>query len=438
MTWLDDVVNSVGSAFDSAYSGARDTFNSMINAIGEALFPTGPQRDVTDEIRRTAETAAPVIWLLGKAQSGKTSIVRSITGSTEAEVGQGYKACTKRSRIYNYPSDIPTIRFLDTRGIGEVGYDPTEDIAYCESSSHLVMAVMKASDPEQDALAGILREVCKKHPDWPIVIVQTTLHDLYRHGESHLEPYPFTPSEEPALSAPVNADLRKCLRFQRTSSAFADLGRSGPVWWVPVDLTDPDDGYAPADYGRETLLQTLKEASPAALKLVLDAIGETIGTELSQRAHGHIMGYAIAAGASDVLPAAGIALVPAIQAKMIHSLAAIYGVEWTQARWNEFVGIIGTGALLRYLGGFAIREAVKFIPVYGQTAGAAAAALYSFATTYAVGVGVDAYLRHLVIGGAVDHEDVKRRFEEAFSSGSDIFRESDIYKRLGLLIGKQG
>jgi uncharacterized protein (DUF697 family) len=41
---------------------------------------------------------------------------------------------------------------------------------------------------------------------------------------------------------------------------------------------------------------------------------------------------------------------------------------------------------------FGIRQLVKLIPVYGQTAGAAAAAASSFAVTYAMGKAASYYL----------------------------------------------
>jgi len=38
---------------------------------------------------------APVIWLFGKVQSGKTSIIRALTGAERAQIGGGFKPCTR-------------------------------------------------------------------------------------------------------------------------------------------------------------------------------------------------------------------------------------------------------------------------------------------------------------------------------------------------------
>src|SRR5688572_1620388 len=69
----------------------------------------------------------PVFWLFGKTQSGKTSIIKYLTGADEAEIGQGFKPCTRYSRRYQFPtSEAPLLTFVDTRGVDEPGYDPSE------------------------------------------------------------------------------------------------------------------------------------------------------------------------------------------------------------------------------------------------------------------------------------------------------------------------
>src|SRR5437899_6752441 len=75
-------------------------------------------------------TAVPVFWLFGKTQSGKTSIIKYLTGANEAEIGHGFKPCTRYSRQYQFPTaEAPLLTFLDTRGLDEPGYDPGEDLA---------------------------------------------------------------------------------------------------------------------------------------------------------------------------------------------------------------------------------------------------------------------------------------------------------------------
>src|SRR5207253_3601095 len=81
-----------------------------------------------EELRR--RTPVPIFWLYGKTQSGKTSLIRYLTGADEAEIGQGFRPCTRFSREYHFPTpDAPLLTFIDTRGVDEPGYDSTEDLA---------------------------------------------------------------------------------------------------------------------------------------------------------------------------------------------------------------------------------------------------------------------------------------------------------------------
>src|SRR5262245_18357634 len=98
-----------------------------------------------ESLRRHSPT--PVFWLFGKTQSGKTSIIRCLTGAKAADIGTGFQPCTRFSRIYAFPShETPLLRFLDTRGIDEPGYDPATDLAQFDPSAHLIMVTVKALD----------------------------------------------------------------------------------------------------------------------------------------------------------------------------------------------------------------------------------------------------------------------------------------------------
>jgi hypothetical protein len=95
--------------------------------------------DTQAPIAVKARGFAPVVWPLGKVQSGKTSIIRELTQAGSAEIGGGFRACTRTARVFDFPREAPIIRFLDTRGLGEV-----EDIGFCEGRSHLILALRGA------------------------------------------------------------------------------------------------------------------------------------------------------------------------------------------------------------------------------------------------------------------------------------------------------
>src|SRR5690606_4780374 len=110
--------------------------------------PRADAAQVEEQLRKARQSLPkPVIWLLGKTQSGKTSIIRAITGSSKAEIGNGFRPCTRSAQSYAYPDDVDCLlHFLDTRGLGEANYDPAEDIAYFQDQAHLLMVVVRAMD----------------------------------------------------------------------------------------------------------------------------------------------------------------------------------------------------------------------------------------------------------------------------------------------------
>src|SRR3954470_12675873 len=110
------------------------------NATSEMLFAdTGRSAVTTENARKRAQAIAPVVWLLGKTGAGKTAIIAALTGDPRAEVGQGFEPCTRTAAFYDVPREVPLLRFLDTRGLGEADYDPLKDIAWSEEQSHLVL-----------------------------------------------------------------------------------------------------------------------------------------------------------------------------------------------------------------------------------------------------------------------------------------------------------
>lgn len=403
----------------------RQRVARAVEAVKAALWPAPAADGATqEEIAAKAREFAPVVWLLGKVQSGKTSLIRVLTGCSTAEIGDGFRACTTTSRIFDFPEEAPLVRFLDTRGLGEAGYDPAEDLAFAEVQAHLVVVTMRSLDAQQEAIVDVVRLIRRRHPGWPIIVVQTALHEGYPPGARHIEPYPFTTDSAAALAAAgVSSDLLRSLMRQR--SLFNDIPGNGAIVFVPVDFTLPEDGWLPVDYGHEALVAALQSVAPTTVATALANLTGSAADALADRAHPHVLGYATAAGAADLWPVAGIALVPAIQVKLIHTLGVIYGVVWDRRALTEFAGALGATTLLRVASGFGARELAKLVPVYGQTAGAAAAAGMSFATTYALGKAACYFLKRRKAGTS-DPAGVAQAYKDALGSALRLARERGI------------
>src|SRR5690348_6101349 len=134
-------------------SSAKGEVPAARSAGGGLMFDK--VRQLFSSARREAELQAhlkelrarvpvPVFWLFGKTQSGKTTLIKYLTGAGDAEIGQGFRPCTRFSREYDFPTpEAPVLTFLDTRGLDEPGYDPAEDLARLRDRPHVVVVVVK-------------------------------------------------------------------------------------------------------------------------------------------------------------------------------------------------------------------------------------------------------------------------------------------------------
>ena len=365
--------------------------------------------EIIDSIH--ASMPAPVIWLLGKSQSGKSAIIRALTHSSVAEVGNGFRPCTRTAMLFDYPdAESAFLRFLDTRGLAEAGYDAGEDMRWCEKQSHALIVVLKAMDHQLDALMTAVKQIRKAHPDWPLIVAQTTLHEGYpTRTMEHPSPYPYA-NEQIGRRVPV--ELRRSLLKQR--EAFTGMN----ACFVPIDFTLAEDGYQHADYGIDELWSAIEKVLPLGLRDMLD-IGR-INDVYAKAAHSHIVSYAILAGLAAALPmpVASLSSVMILQGKMFHSIASVYGLPLTRKSISEMISALGLGVLSR-LGG---RELLKLVPYYGQTVAAGMSGVYTAAVSYALGKTLCFYFGQTRQGKALSQEALKALFKQEFVRGSELLR----------------
>ncbi|MCS6925409.1 MAG: GTP-binding DUF697 domain-containing protein [Candidatus Binatia bacterium] len=358
----------------------------------------------------------PVIWLFGKVQAGKTSIIRGLTGAERAQIGDGFRPCTRWAARYDFPAtSAPLAIFLDTRGLGEVGYDPQEDLAAFQTEAHMLLVVVKAMDMALEQLLAALETIVRARPSLPLVVAQTTLHEGYPPDRrDHVYPYPFS---SPALSPTIPPSLARALTFQR--SLFARF----PVQhFVPLDFTLPEDGFADPLYGRDALLDALAEAHPHGVYQILRRLPH-LTQELKalhfRQAHPHILAYACAAAATGAmpLPIADLPLISALQLKMLHAVASIYRQPLGVKTFLEMLGTVGVGLLLRQ----GARSLLKVIPGFGS----AVSGLYAGAATYALGCALCFYYQVVFDGHIPRPAQLKAFYEEKFAEGLQLLRPAD-------------
>ena len=392
-------------------------FEKLWADISSRLMPGNRKIDETQKlIQAEARSNAVIVWLVGKTGAGKTSIISTWTGDSRAEIGQGFAPCTKTSQFYDFPSDAPVIRFLDTRGIGEIGYDPTEDMTWCEGQSHLLMVVMQANDPVQSEAISLVGHVRKRHQDWPVIVVQTGLHRLYPSGLSHLIPYPYdqSPTKDPAPSPP-HAVLQ-ALAHQR--KLFEGLPSPAPQF-VAIDFTEPSDCLPPSDYGFEMLHNALSVAGLEAIAAIHSKEAAQEAALIHRRARPLIWGYAAAASGAGAVPVpyVGVSGLAGSLALMLRALGDRFGVSWTTERLSKFGAAIGGGALTGVAIQYGIKELIKFIPGIGTFVGGALNATAAFALTVGIGEAACVWLSYEARGKSAPTDEVERAFKTGLAAG---------------------
>ena len=208
----------------------------MWNPLQHFRWSQSPEEVEAQRELLLREAPIPCLWMFGKTGSGKTSVIRYLTGAVDAEIGTGFRPQTKHSELYAFPDDdLPIVRFLDTRGLGEAAYDPTEDISQSDAEAHLIIVTVRATDQAMEEIAGPLKTIRRHRPDRPVLLAITCLHDAYP-GEQHIVPDPF-PADGNVIPSEIPETLTRCLaaHFDRFDGLF-DLA-------VAIDLTKPEDGF---------------------------------------------------------------------------------------------------------------------------------------------------------------------------------------------------
>jgi len=369
-----------------------------------------------DQWRETliASRPIPAFWLLGKTQSGKTSLIKALTGDSRAQIGNGMQPCTRTAMLYDFPdAEHCLLRFLDTRGLGEIDYDPRDDLAVFQQQTHVLIVVMKATDHAQYAVIDAVQRIRAQHADWPIVVVQTALHEAYPdvHFE-HIDPYPFLDADWAARSD-IPETLKQALLTQRA------LFKGIDAQFVAVDFTLPEDGYRPENYGIEALWAALEKALPRGYARLLHDMGDLrrqLHDIYAAAALPQLVAYSLAAGAAGAIPTpfVDIPLVTVLQLKMAHALATLYDYTWSWHHWRELGSALGI-SLAANLGR---RELVKLIPAYGSVAGA----LLTAATTYALGKTLLLYLQHHHDRIPLEPTHLRHCYADQFATGKALLQ----------------
>ncbi|MGO1246863.1 MAG: YcjF family protein [Oceanisphaera sp.] len=335
------------------------------------------------------EQHLPTLWLLGKTGAGKSSLIQALTGSSQVEVGNGFSPCTKTSFAYHFPHDKPLLRFLDTRGLGEAHYDPSEDIKLCQQQSHVLLVVAKVEEQEQSALLTVLSRIRKQKNIKHLLLIYTAVNTVPKEEKNRL-----VAAHQQAFEKAWGSELSA----------------------IEVDFDCDTHTY----YHRDQLVAAITQIMPL-VGLMLDKKEHANQEEQHfSQVKNEVLWYATGASFTDLFPVVGLVSVPAMQAKMLHSLAKRYEVLWNTRGFAELIGVLGTSFSAQYGVKLGARQLVKLIPIYGQTLGAATAAAVSFGTTYGLGRAASYYFYHKSRGKTVNTQNIQQLYKDAFELGKKV------------------
>ena len=378
------------------------------------------------------EAPIPCLWLLGKTGSGKTSIIRYLTGATRADIGNGFKPQTQFAQQYNFPDDdVPLVRFLDTQGLGEAHYDASKDLESFEGDTHLLIVTVRLTDQATDILTQPLRKIRDAKSDRPVLLAITCLHDAYTEDQNnfqHPTPDPFDsltaedfqrptlqPLAQQNIEGGYSPNFLRLLKekFERFEGLFD--------YWIPIDLTQPDAGFDQADFGGDRLKTAIIELLPDAYRqaiLQMDELNQSLAKAQEARVAPVILAHSLLAASAAVVPIpwVDIPLVLGIQTRLAYKLASMNRQKLDAATISSVSASLG-GRVAVQMG---IRETLKIIPWVGSAVNSAA----TFAITYASGWAWNWYFVKVNQGHVPTVDELKEVYAQQLTRGESLWKRS--------------
>ena len=383
-------------------------------------------REILEQVRSELPTTEAI--LMGKPQTGKSSVVRALTGGDATMVGQGFRPHTQHTTRYAYPNeDLPLLTFVDTVGLGD-GRQSVESIVQelamaIEGQSdqtqmgegqtgrifsQILIVTVKVGDFATDSLRTMVRTMRSRFPQVPCLLAITCLHDVYPAQTLQHPLYP--PESQPGYESVARA-------ASQIRADFAGLFDAS----VLVDFTLDEDEFDPVLYGLDAFVAAIGDLLPEAESRAIAQLVQhrDVSPQLGDlyRSVGRrvIVPFSVVAGtcAAVPLPLATMPVLTGIQISMITVLGRLYGQVLTPGQAGGLVSTIAGGFLAQTIG----RELVKLIPGFGSVIAA------SWATAYTWGLGEAAcvYFGDLMGGKTPDPKRIQQVMKTSFDEARSRF-----------------
>ncbi len=390
----------------------------QLDNILKFMMPINPMKSIEEELERLRkELPPPCLFLIGEPQVGKSTIVRTLTGDTEARIGFGDGiAVTKHLNLYHFPpeAELPLWIFLDTPGLGAAKEDEEifEDVLDGEASTEkgvkvpvpdVVLVVVRVDDTKLGVLPWAKRavETLKRYheaEEIPILVVQTSLHRLLH---PHPMPYPFGKLGD-QIPDDLDENVRKQLMEQREKlrEVFPNSH------FVLIDITDPEDEVGDPFYGAEALFESTYRLLPETIRNLIRQRWSELRTPEEGVAEELVWRYAsVAAAAGALPPPLGDVATLGISFTMLRQLAVLYEQEWEIRTVLDLLWSLGSTTLVLLVLRYLIRRVP--IPIASVPMGATG----SFSLVFALGRLMDWYYSNIHQGRQPSDEEIQRYWD---------------------------
>lgn len=439
---LKDAAQTAGQSVGKSIG---QSFQAGLQGMGQWFSPNEAElKKLLEQVRQSLPTTEVI--LIGKAQTGKSSIIRALTGVSAEIIGQGFRPHTAHTQLYAYPTaDLPLLNFIDTVGLGEGLKEPatvtTElqallsrsvpsealeqspeqnspqspekpssqnlaAVSSAQKTAQILVVTLKVTDFAVDAVYRLVRSLREAHPQIPCLLVLTCLHELYpAHEENHPQ-YPPTFAEVQRVVSTLEAQFDICDRM------------------VLIDFTLEEDEFTPVFYGLDAFVEALSALLPAAEAQVIHqlleqaGVSDRLGDIYRDAGRRYILPFSVMAAtlAAVPLPFATMPVLTALQVTLVTLLGRLYGQTITPAQAGGIASAIAGGFGAQVIG----RELVKFIPGLGSVIAASWAGAY----TWALGEGACIYFGDLLGGKKTDPQNIQQAMKDAFKEAQERFRGS--------------
>lgn len=368
------------ASFKNSVSEGVNSLNDLDASKWVSKVFEASERDVSESLELLRVERIPTIWLLGKTGAGKSSFTKNLTGYAHIPIGMGFMPCTQTMDEYLFPETEPLLKVLDTRGLGEAGYDFSEDVKIASEISDLIVVVAKLDEPNQSDVLAALKGAEKFGVSDNLVVLHT--------GESN----------------DSNDQTQRALRHNQ---AQFDSVWHGDINHVRVDLYDSNHA------GHGEIEKALASVLPSIALLIEEQKRDGLEAEKLALIHPLILRYSGLSGAAGAMPVIGSVSALAAQGAMIKAIADHHEIEWSNQTLLEFFSALGLSFALTQAASLGSRSLLSTVPI----AGSALSGMLAFATNYGLGRVADYYFFRKKNGIETSEKELQDLYKEMFTTG---------------------